>query len=290
MGPVALRVLGKGEAGTVRATFDRSFYLAFPGGWLCVGPAKLGAGPLNVLCDSWPEGDVRKLMTVGEIATAENGTVRADRISVHLHTATEWHPQSVGAWTNTSLARGLATLDALLPPILPTEGLAYLLRDADSGECTAPAAVQPAIRNLARILRSSERGHVAAIDAQRLRALIGLGPGLTPSGDDYLGGYLIALALTARFTLRDRIWCALEPHLGQLTNDISRAHLGAAAEGFGNAALHQLLSAILVGADDQIRASFSQAIEIGHTSGWDALAGAVAALRTLDGSPNAANR
>jgi hypothetical protein len=283
IGPVAAHAIGNGATGTVHATFDRSFYLTFPSGWLCVGPAGLGAGPLNVLCDPWPHGGTHELVAAGDRARAENGKLRAGRISLQLHTAATWHPQPVGAWTGASLARGLSTFATLLPAALPREGLAYLLRDAGDGEGTPLATAQPAIRYLAGIVHASERGHAAGIDAQQLFDLIGLGPGLTPSGDDYLCGFLIALALTSRFALRDHIWRAVEPHLGQRTNDISRAHLGAAAEGFGNAALHLLLNAILAGANDQIPAGFSQAIAIGHTSGWDALAGAIAVLRALDG-------
>jgi hypothetical protein len=109
--------------------------------------------------------------------------------------------------------------------------------------------------------------------------LIGLGPGLTPSGDDYLGGLLIALSLIGRTRLRDRLWQALEPLLVRRTGDISRAHLAAAAGGLGNSALHAVLCAILAGRTDVISVAVASIAGVGHTSGWDALAGSIAGLR-----------
>ena len=117
-----------------------------------------------------------------------------------------------------------------------------------------------------------------------LAPLLGLGPGLTPSGDDYLGGALVALHATGQPELGWRLWRTLEPQLVVTTGDLSGAHLGAAAEGLGHAALHDLIGAILAGDSEKIREALCAATSIGHTSGWDAVAGAVAMLRATAGS------
>jgi hypothetical protein len=122
---------------------------------------------------------------------------------------------------------------------------------------------------------------VGNIDADQIAPLIGLGPGLTPSGDDYLGGILIALSVIGQTRLRDRLWQTLEPLLTRRTGDISRAHLAAAAGGLGNAALHDVLSAILAGRTDAIFTAVASISAHGHTSGWDTLAGGIAVLRTV---------
>jgi hypothetical protein len=117
------------------------------------------------------------------------------------------------------------------------------------------------------------------IDVYRILPLIGLGPGLTPSGDDYLCGIMIALTHTKGASLRNRLWQALEPHVSERTGDISLAHLAAAAEGFGSAALHDLLAAIVEGSSEAVPEALRAVTAIGHTSGWDALAGVASALR-----------
>ncbi|MEE9273883.1 MAG: DUF2877 domain-containing protein, partial [bacterium] len=60
---------------------------------------------------------------------------------------------------------------------------------------------------------------------------------------------------------------------------ISRAHLACAARGEGAAALHETLAALL-GPDPEaaLAAPLGTLDAIGHTSGWDALAGAAAVL------------
>ena len=112
-----------------------------------------------------------------------------------------------------------------------------------------------------------------------LQSLLGLGPGLTPSGDDFLGGAMVALACLDMITLRDALWDVLAPLAVTRTTDISRAHLAAAAEGFGSAALHALLDAVMAGDADAIPPRVATLATIGHTSGWDAMAGAITMLQ-----------
>ena len=112
--------------------------------------------------------------------------------------------------------------------------------------------------------------------------LIGLGSGLTPAGDDALGGALIALRVFGRAALADRLAEWLLPRARTGTSDISHAHLAAAAEGEGAAALHDTLTA-LANDDASLAEGVARLDRIGHSSGWDALAGAVAALVSLAG-------
>jgi hypothetical protein len=70
------------------------------------------------------------------------------------------------------------------------------------------------------------------------------------------------------------------------TSPISAAFLRAAAEGLGCEALHEAISAILEGRTEALARHIEALGRIGHTSGWDALAGAVLVLQafgTTDG-------
>jgi hypothetical protein len=102
------------------------------------------------------------------------------------------------------------------------------------------------------------------------QSLVGLGPGLTPSGDDYLGGMMVALHAVARDARAAALWRWLQPRLAGRTSAISAAHLAAAAEGEAHEVLHRVL---------QNDAAPSLLDSVGHCSGWDALAGAAAVLR-----------
>jgi hypothetical protein len=102
--------------------------------------------------------------------------------------------------------------------------------------------------------------------------LIGLGPGLTPAGDDFVGGAMIALRSSGNGDLADRIAAWALPLAETNTNRISRAHLECAAQGEGHEALHGLLCSF----DEK---SLQRLARVGHTSGLDAAAGALLALR-----------
>ena len=106
-------------------------------------------------------------------------------------------------------------------------------------------------------------------------SLIGLGPGLTPAGDDFVGGAMIALRVCGTTAgdaaLADRVAAWALPLAKERSSRISRAHLECAAEGEGHEALHDLLCT-----GDATH--LERLAGIGHTSGLDAAAGALLSL------------
>ena len=224
--------LGEGE---VCALFRRSFYVRFSGDrYACVGDASLGRGPLNAL--------------VGIFSVPAIG----DRITLDTANAARWEPP---VHEQNSLDRGL-----LSEARVPEQGLGCLI----VGQQNALSMhAQPALEAIDRWLIGNSLGAEAA-------QLVGLGPGLTPSGDDYFGGVLVALHALRRASQAESLWRWLEPQLVGRTSAISAAHLAAAAAGQAHEALH----AVLAGAPDLERLD-----AVGHCSGWDGLAGAMAVLR-----------
>lgn len=221
--------------GEVCAVFRRSFYLRCPGErYACVGDVSLGRGPLNVLIDDL------QLPALGA------------RVAISMEQASIWKPPSTPA-------PSLHDIVLVARGYLPAEGLGCLI----AGSYNALSVhAQPALEALERWLR----GNALEAEAQ---ALIGLGPGLTPSGDDYLGGMLIALYALGREAQARALWRWLQPRLSR-TSAISGAHLEAAAAGEAHEALHLAL---------HDASCVKNLGAVGHCSGWDALAGAVAVLR-----------
>lgn len=107
--------------------------------------------------------------------------------------------------------------------------------------------------------------------AEILCHLIGLGIGLTPSGDDFLCGFLAGLRLhssSESVTLLLELLChAVLSHLDR-TNEISAAFLRCAACGQFSAPVHLLTDPDITA--DIIYQAFSR---IGHSSGIDTLCG-----------------
>src|SRR5262249_37413668 len=139
-------------------------------------------------------------------------------------------------------------LDAVIATHVPPEGLGFLLCPDRRAPRSPLAAIAVApVDVLGALIAAATQDAPLHVDAAAIAPLLGLGPGLTPSGDDFIGGVLIALALIGLSALRDRLWSALAPLAPAATNQISCAHLAAAAQGLGHAALHAALGEILVG-------------------------------------------
>ena len=240
---VAGRFVPEGE-GEVVAAFRRSVYLRFPDGrYACVGDASVGRGPLNALVD-----DFRLPAVAARVA---------------LSVASRWAPPALPP----SPVIDIGSLHYAAQNRVPREGLGGLIVGAHNA---LSGHAQPALEALERWLI----GNALDDDAQ---ILIGLGPGLTPSGDDYLGGVLIALHALGRRPQAEALWRWLEPRLKR-TSAISAAHLAAAAAGEGHEALHACLQALCSRSADWPH-TLDRVAAVGHVSGWDALAGIAAVAK-----------
>ena len=111
------------------------------------------------------------------------------------------------------------------------------------------------------------------------RALLGLGGGLTPSGDDLVGGALFGRLLVAADRPR---WRAVGTELAvealQASHVISAALLADLAAGASFAPLHATAEALARGDDAGALESAGVLAALGHSSGWDMLTGLVAGV------------
>ena len=113
-----------------------------------------------------------------------------------------------------------------------------------------------------------------AIDGAR--QLAGLGQGLTPSGDDFIIGVMLA-AWAGLYGATAEDFCAPLAHAAApRTTALSAAFLHAAARGEAMSPWHTLFAALAC--PDALRA----VLEVGHTSGADALAGFIASCYWKD--------
>jgi hypothetical protein len=277
---------GEGElqraGGKVVAVFARSFYLAdASGGLACLGPPGLGRGPLNMLCDLPRDLDwLGRGLRPGIGARHAGDILTLDGIGAFaLADATAWRPPSPPAtWNAETLAKGLAGLALCAATATATrdDGFVPLVAPIARGRMEEVAATSPLLRLAAPGVAALAEWLVGCGDAapdEAASMLIGLGPGLTPSGDDLLGGAMIALRALGRDDRARRVADWALPLAATRTGAISAAHLACAAAGEGNASLHEFLAALLMGDDAGIASAVAALAAIGHSSGWDMLAG-----------------
>ena len=118
------------------------------------------------------------------------------------------------------------------------------------------------------------------------RNLLGLGHGLTPSGDDFIGAIFFALAHAPRDPWRADM-PAMQARIHQAaqtaTNAISAALLDDLIAGRSYRALHELLAALQDDDAATIHHATQALLRVGASSGADMLAGLLLALTTQPG-------
>ena len=204
-----------------------------------------------------------------------------ERFSFALADAAEWAPGPVAAsWEIESLKKGLARFREAAAGRIPRDSLGSLI-DPGGGpfnEQPVCAIAEKPVKELAGWLAASirEPGREITKGPRGARPLVGMGPGLTPSGDDFLGGMMVALHGLSEPAICRRLWASFRQCALATGNPVAYAHLAAAAEGLASAGVHRALAAIMEGRPD---AGTLDGIDaIGHTSGWDAMAGTVTAF------------
>ena len=191
------------------------------------------------------------------------------RVSVDVTTLAPWRPTLARLAPDAAvkrarrLRRGLATLGA-------PRGLACLLC-ADAVPTLVAVRAAPHVRALVAAVATAE--HCSA--RHHASALLGLGDGLTPDGDDYLGGLLFARFVCER---RDASWDAdiaeILAEATARTHPISACLLEDLARGEGWEPLYEIAHA-----DDAVAIGAARALTtIGAATGWNVLAGFITGL------------
>ncbi len=217
-------------------------------------------------------------------------------MTIGLANANRWVPRAIDRTLPQRAMNGRLgeTLTAI--QYLPLKGLGHALawttQPAGRIDYSTVSAVDALLLNRAELVirelvtacRRRDMGHIVRVGLN----LVGLGPGLTPSGDDYLGGlFFSAYHLKAVYPLAfEKESDLLQNFLHEarlLTNRISHTILSDLVNGHGPAPLHDLISLVLQESPaQQLRDTAKQLIRIGHTSGWDMLAGALTGMLLRD--------
>lgn len=205
---------------------------------------------------------------VGDHAVVGGGTIVAG--GLHVRVRRWWDPApALGPTSRGQLERGVDGLRALVNRSDRRHGL--------TGHRYPEAlAAATAAGDLARAVDVAER-------------IVGLGPGLTPSGDDMISGLLVALHATgaALDGGEEALWlagwlgAAVTADAETRTTTLAATLLDCAARGCASAEMAAVLHA--VAGQEPLEPAVSRLLAMGHTSGadlaWGLLAGCSSALR-----------
>lgn len=176
-------------------------------------------------------------------------------------------------------------------PVLGPLSAARLVQGcAALDEICSASSIKPGLEGHpapARLAACCRAGDLAGA-VEMAEHLVGLGPGLTPSGDDMLGGLLLALRLlggairggTRAVWLADWLGAAVTSYASDRTTSLSATLLHCAAHGQAAAEVVTVLRAF-AGQEPAVPA-MTRLLTVGHTSGadlaWGLAAGCRAAL------------
>ena len=282
-GPVFDVVKREGLTGRVLANYRRACNLVTSGGEMIalVGPA-IGNGPLNIVIEGTV---VLEQVKPGLPAVfSDNQLVLGDSLVVLLGGAQLWRPEVNWECLTTQRRRledGLDVLRSWLSQNDVAKGLLGLSasRSAPAGTRSPHnlaflARARAGINGLLHALQDGDRSGIRESAA----LLAGLGPGLTPAGDDYLVGLMAGLRVwpgpleNSGLSPDEACRIIFEAAEGRTTL-LSMAFLRSAKEGLFGENWHELLAALARGEATGIQRAARRVLSSGATSGADALAG-----------------
>lgn len=219
--------------------------------------------------------------------------IPARDFSLHLPQTPPWEPRPGIAdyrWSRKTVLHHIRLLAHHLAAQPQRGGLAPLIGPLLLGQ---PAPETPLSRMALPALRmlalASWRRDSAGV-AEATRGLAGLGPGLTPSGDDALAGFaavmtLLSPYLSADAAPRDDIAATIARVARPRTTALSAVFLAHAAQGEVAEHLGNLLLALALPAEasEAVLHAANHVLSFGANSGGDTLLGMLLALRALEG-------
>lgn len=297
IGETAAAVLSGAEQGTVLASVTGTVYLQNQRGELC------WLIPLDAPMHQ------RGIKTIGQVPRIRAGTrYQVVDHSLVIDSATSLDLCHTQTWKEPIVPvkgiKSISTLSGLLS--LVSEQLFTMCNPSGFG-CLIQPILQPVtqqenaltpcfenkiaekawleVKGMIRARRERDDEHFF----YHAKSLVGMGQGLTPSGDDFLGGFFFSMKLlrdyyaqivtmpTCNYSIFITQWSAL-------TSWLSYSILLDQLNGHSVEPLHHFAAGILTGLPvDRLLSHARTLVSLGHSTGWDMLAGFFAGMSTVTG-------
>ncbi len=283
------------RVGTIHSVFHKAVNIAFDDTMLALLSNELPRMPNSVLLPSIVADELVPNLRPGmEVRVGnEKMFIPACNFSLHLPETFAWEPRpdiTAHYWHCETVAQHVRLLAYYLANQPQRVGLAPLVRPLLLGQ---PAQETPLLRmalpNLRLLALASWRQDTADVE-DATRGLAGLGPGLTPSGDDALGGFAAVMALlspqlstdsASRKHIATTIAAVAKPRTTALSAVLlAHAVRGEVAEHLGTLLLTLTLPAE---ASEAVLNAADSVLAFGASSGGDTLLGMLLGLRALEG-------
>lgn len=245
---------------------------------LAISSHEIGAGPFSLVIEpGFFPNDIHadsQLLVFGE-----NGLWLGDWL-IDAEDAEIWDP--IPNWNESAKSADTAkwlsqVLRVELTHHAELDSLARLVLNPVANSPLPAKILQAAEQNIP-LLFSSLHKFDPTLLRKAAKGLAGLGPGLTPAGDDLLLGAMHGIWATKPEVEAREISSLIAQAAAPRTHVLSASWLEAAAEGEAAEAWHTLVAAVSASDERLLRNAISRILPTGHTSGSDALGGFLGVL------------
>jgi hypothetical protein len=282
---VPRRIAHAGMTLRVQSVYRSVVNITTADGLLTVASPEAGGLPNGILADLGSDWRMIGLRP-GMAAHASDARIAVPdaRLEIQLDAAPRWSPRILASSEVADAAmarwrRRAATTRRTAQARASAGGLGALLHDdtGHDGRLGMAHVARPMVAELILALESGDRDAAADVAT----GLIGLGPGLTPSGDDTLVG--IEAALHALDSASAGFLSGAVGDVEDRTTALAATLLRHAAAGEFAERLHRVLAALLGPDEEAIAPAIDRAVAWGATSGTDCLLGVLIGLDVTAG-------
>ena len=258
-------LLESSPAGTVHSVYERTVNLSFSGRLVALQTDGSPVSPISVILPARPDGMAAFAPGEGAECAAGPGAIRIGGKTIRIAPETRiFDPYLPPHSAPHAAAPEFAAAVRRIILRSGRSGFARLVtKDPASADDPVLRYASAAIDSAADRFRSGD----PAGCAKELRRVIGLGQGLTPSGDDFICGVFAGMtAVYGEHPLLRPLRDEVAGHLGD-TPDISAAFLRCALTGLFSKPVRQLFAA------EDPEPLLPEFLAVGHSSGIDTLCG-----------------
>jgi hypothetical protein len=295
IGEAALCVLSGAQNGSVLASVSNSVYLLNESGDLCW---LITLGNLMHQRAMRVTAQLPRLSVGSGYTVIEHCLTTSSGEKLNFQHAEIWVSPTITSNQTVSISGLLKTLtivaDRLLSHHRPS-GLGHLIMPIlQSGDHPIGASetsqnsgfsqnAWPCVCGITLATSASDTGRIIT----NAKSLVGFGEGLTPSGDDFLGGFFFSLKVLFHYfpnTMNKPPdnYAGFLRQSKPLTNVISYTFLKDHVDGHSVEPLHQFANGLLQGEPiDQLYLYVEKLISLGHSTGWDLLTGFLTGMTAI---------
>jgi hypothetical protein len=273
--------------GEVHSGFDKVINITAPwGGLVSLAATQLDDAPWTIRAGAsdWSGLGIRAgdpvLMDSRQLSFGKKGSP-----AVRLAGAREWFAKktALDGLAASDFQFRADALDSVLEARGVRGGILESAGERNDFEEGIAAGLRTGRESFMKAIRSDDADRTAEAALQ----LLGLGPGLTPAGDDLLAGFaVLASQPGSRLAVARGVLADVVPSNARRTTELSWTTLQETLRGRARESVLELLSRLLrstaedpAGLARHLRVPLDRVLCIGHTSGTDILSGLLAGLR-----------